>query len=397
MLDWSRRDWVGVKNHVGVFQADGTSLELLPKVELGPQADPALARANLIQMLAVVGVLPLRPRDAAQLATDRVPLLQAFIQAFAERLLDELRRGVDHAYRRQEENGPTVKGRLMLTEHLRYNLARPDRVYTTFEEYVADTPVNRLLKAACRRLVGLSGTSRGTAALTQALLLFADVAETRPLPTDFDRLVLNRNQTRFVGLLDFAKVLLFNQAPTLGTGSRSAFGLLFPMEQVFELFVARLLQRHAESLGLGGCRIHVQGRGAGRWLVFRDQGGGAFRLKPDILIQPPGQDPPIVLDTKWKRLKPDSEQARNGVSPADAYQLYAYTRRYGSARSILLYPRVDGVTEKRYGLSPSMEQTIEARSIAMNHDLSTRLDLVLADLRRVLNGPPARHLRGVVV
>ena len=51
----------------------------------------------------------------------------------------------------------------------------------------------------------------------------------------------------------------------------------------------------------------------------------------------------FILDAKWKRLDPG---ARNyGVSQEDAYQLFAYGRRYGRRRVVLVYPRTAGFRE----------------------------------------------------
>ena len=58
----------------------------------------------------------------------------------------------------------------------------------------------------------------------------------------------------------------------------------------------------------------------------------------------------MILDTKWKRLQPDDEDARNGVKQSDIYQLYAYSHRYGAPDNVLLYPRVPNVTPKKYSL-----------------------------------------------
>ena len=45
----------------------------------------------------------------------------------------------------------------------------------------------------------------------------------------------------------------------------------------------------------------------------------------------------FILDSKWKRL--DRGEPNHGVSQADAYQLFAYGKRYGCRRVVLLYPK----------------------------------------------------------
>ena len=68
------------------------------------------------------------------------------------------------------------------------------------------------------------------------------------------------------------------------------------------------------------------------------------------MIDVPSGETATVIDTKWKRLKTDQEDARNGVAQSDLYQLYAYAHRYQSPDNVLLYPRVEGVSAKAYRL-----------------------------------------------
>ena len=46
------------------------------------------------------------------------------------------------------------------------------------------------------------------------------------------------------------------------------------------------------------------------------------------------------MDTKWKRLF-DNPRANYGISQADMYQMYAYSKKYGTSEIWLLYPLND--------------------------------------------------------
>lgn len=43
-----------------------------------------------------------------------------------------------------------------------------------------------------------------------------------------------------------------------------------------------------------------------------------------------------IIDTKWKQLSP--EEAREGASQSDPYQMYAYANNCGCSDVVLLYP-----------------------------------------------------------
>ena len=73
------------------------------------------------------------------------------------------------------------------------------------------------------------------------------------------------------------------------------------------------------------------------WHLATDGAGNrVFWLKPDIALMEGGQVR-YVLDAKWKRLDP--VKPNHDVSQADVYQLFAYGKRYGCRRVVLLYPK----------------------------------------------------------
>ena len=56
------------------------------------------------------------------------------------------------------------------------------------------------------------------------------------------------------------------------------------------------------------------------------------------------------MDTKWKRLI-NNEKANYGISQADMYQMYAYSKKYNTSEIWLLYPINDemrGISDISY-------------------------------------------------
>ena len=69
--------------------------------------------------------------------------------------------------------------------------------------------------------------------------------------------------------------------------------------------------------------------------------GGAFQLKPDIVIRRE-RKVLAVADTKWKLLC-DEPKKKFEMTQADMYQMYAYQKRYGAPRALLIYPAHDNL------------------------------------------------------
>jgi len=87
-----------------------------------------------------------------------------------------------------------------------------------------------------------------------------------------------------------------------------------------------------------------------------------------------GKPPALILDTKWKCLKSDEEDRKNGVSQADMYQMYAYAKRFDCNNTILLYPETADVIEKTYCLLEDENKKIRIKTINLNMDLMKMRD-----------------------
>lgn len=392
IFDWGRLHFIHAKNYVGVVQVPGLRIEILPKIDhvfdvSGPEGTPGdrvLAQSNLLYMLALAKKIPVYERDLASLKLEKMPLLEALIRIFVERLLAELRKGAEHAYVRREENVSFVRGKLLLSHHVRENIARKDRLFVSYDEFNSDTLLNRIIKAACRRLSSLSVIARTRQRLSEAILHLSEVRDVEIRPHNFKKLLLSRNTARFQQLLDFCQIVLTDSAISPAAGSSSTFSLLFPMEVLFEEFIARFIRRNAVEFGYDRDQVHIQAAKRRKWLLRDAANKGRFRMKPDIVFDGKGSEASLILDTKWKRLKSDAEDAKNGVQQSDLYQLYAYAHRYKSADNVLLFPKVNAVSPKRYHVEGDETKQLRLEFVDLNYDLRKNQHVLRNELQQIL-------------
>lgn len=354
---------------VGVIQLPGLIVEVLPKID-GPEAldDPkdqedqrgnppqgrpkveTRARANLLYMLAVAGDVPLRPQDVAHLEHQTSALSETLAALFARRLLAEMLRGPARGYLPLEENLRSLKGKLRLGPHLLHNAAHRERFFCQYDEFAEDIPLNRVFRAVCRILLGLTRLTGTQDDLRHCLLMLDDVQEVAEPRALLAHITLTRQQERFADLLSFARLILDHHAPLPGAGDSRCFSLMFDMNVVFERFIAGVLKKHVVPElrpQFPGLHLHAQSARTRTHLLETSTGAPTLLLKPDLVLQPES-GPPFIIDTKWKRL--DARARRAGVREADLYQLYAYATRFWATHSILLYPKVPDVPEGRYRL-----------------------------------------------
>lgn len=351
VFSWSA-DGAQARQWVGVVQIPGLHVEILPKIDARHGSDGSSfegaaegaheARRNLVYMLSVAGDVPVRARDAARLSSRRAPLGETLSAVFAEALLTELLRGTERGYVSEDENLRTFRGRLLVSRHAGRNAAHRERFLCRYDEFSLDTVMNRVFKAACRWLLESARTPATRASLMRSLLLLEEVTDEPITPAHFERVTFNRQNERFSEVFRFCRLVLEGRSPTAHPGGTQSFSLLFDMNRVFERFVAGFVRQQVLPR-FEGVRLFPQAQTRTRHLM-RSEGRGTLPLRPDLLFE--GADGGrFVVDTKWK-VPPGGAQGR--MAPEDLYQLHAYTRRFGCARSALLYPSVPGARSADY-------------------------------------------------
>ena len=196
--------------------------------------------------------------------------------------------------------------------------------------------------------------------LAELRFLLADVADLPPNLLRWEDVRIDRTSSRWKALLELARLLLGArwQETHVDPAARGGISLLFPMNDLFERYVAVQARRAVAPMGLevvaqGGLRYCL-----GDWRDGSDCRGRVFRTRPDIIVRHDGKVI-AVIDTKWKRLASDPLAPKAGVAQADVYQLMAYGRLYRSDRLMLLYPSAPGdggTIVRRFGLSGGRER-----------------------------------------
>ena len=349
VFSWRRNYCLGGP-WVGVMQVPGLQVEILPKTdEHEVPADEGFVkdtRCNLMEMLLRGGLGAVRARGLADLSLKRGTLHDQLVDAFLDRALYELRRGVDRGYLAEESNLGTLRGKLLLSRHVARNSAQKHRFYCRHDVLSEAMPISRRLKQACRLLAGRTLSAGLHVKCNQVLAQLDDVPEQSARLHEPDP-IFNRQNERFEDIYAFARMLIEGQAADARAGDVETFSLLFDMDQVFERYIAAFLATHVIPR-VAGASLFPQAKGH-RFSLYRDGDGAGredvLRLAPDLLftLDGPGGRRTLIIDTKWKRLS-DKHAAR--PSNDDLYQLYAYLHRYDCDRAFLLYPHTDGVSTR---------------------------------------------------
>ena len=343
---------ISARNYVGVIaMGDGTTIEIRPKictvrdgksVILGQDDQDQLQ--VYLDMLRTVLDIPYKRFDEASLLADKMPLLEIFIRMFLQEVTKLLRHGLKYGYVPREGNERFLRGRLDFNQQIRHNLIHKERFYVHYDEFMADRPENRLIKSTLRWVARNSKDGTNRRECRRCLDMFADVNESVNIAGDFAKYTANRNMREYEQLLKWCRVFLLRQCFTVFSGKEVAWALLFPMEKLFESYVAQKLSSYIANDNMNGYSVNAQEQ---RKYLFDEP--RRFALRPDMVVRRKGEDRNEdkcwVLDTKWKRLYHDPDK-NYGISQGDMYQMYAYQKKYACEKVVLVYPFWEGVEVK---------------------------------------------------
>lgn len=194
-----------------------------------------------------------------------------------------------------------------------------------FDDHTADIPINRLCKAAMRRVVRMAALQPVWRRRLQLQLHeFDDVGPLRSFDwtKDWTPAPMERHYETAVHL---SRVIL--QGGTLADrfGHSSSTSFLLNMNTLFEDYVTRQIRSALPDLEVAG-QDHVT--------LGSD---GTVHMRPDIAVKRGGV-PIGVADCKYKLLEGDLARGH------DYYQALAYATAYGLDEAWLIYARHDGDT-----------------------------------------------------
>lgn len=333
---------IAVRNYVGVIAFDdGHQIEVLPKLlrSMGiPGTEERKAcedsvRTIFLRMLRETWDVDARESAPTDLRTARLPVFEAFIRMFLGVVDTLVKRGLPGGYARIERNEQFFKGKLLVAEQIRRNLVRRDRFFVAHDVFSLDNPANRILRSGLEWCLRRARREANLRLARQLLAAFEDVPASANTASDFASCASAERNAECRKALDWCRVFLNGQSVSNLAGTRHAQALLFPMETIFERYVARLVRRFAPP----DLRVTTQDRSL--CLFEESSKGSAFLLKPDIVLRRAGAgaDRVVIADTKWKLLSNAPEQ-NYGISQSDMYQMYAYGKRYKADTVLLVYP-----------------------------------------------------------
>lgn len=327
-------DVVIIKNYVGLIQLkNGYQIQVLPKISFDSNQDSSNKETKRIflKMLKSMKNFPSKAFHDANIKVDHMNLYEIFINMYLQEVRQLVKHGIKSAYIEHNDNLHFYKGKLLTNHHIKKNIAHKERFYVSYDEFHPNRPENKLVKATLLKLQKLTKSAENSKEIKHLLTAFEMVEQATNYTKEFSKVKIDRNTKHYEILIQWSKVFLLNKSFTTFSGRNSSRSLLFPMESVYESYVAKQIKK---IMGSDGWEVSSQDKG---YYLFMEP-KNMFALRPDIVCR--RGDRTIIMDTKWKSLN-RNERVNYGISQSDMYQMYAYSKKYNTSEIWLLYPLND--------------------------------------------------------
>lgn len=353
------RDTLKLSSYVGVLESPcGQVIEILPKHH-DDGDDVGRARALLVKLIAASLKLKSSTDTEAGLELYQGPLSEWVMARFLDELDRLFKRGLRFDYLRVEEEQKYLRGQLDVARQLRQPAHKQHLFQIRHDVFLPDRPENRLLKSALDLVVRRCQRPDNWRLSHELAGLLHELPASRDARRDFALWRDDRLMAHYRAIRPWCELILNQHLPQAVHGGWRGISFLFPMERLFEDYVAGWLERRLRP----GAQLRTQAR---EHYLCTHQERGMFQLRPDLLLKHDGRT--WVLDTKWKRLDAARRSENYGLSQSDFYQLFAYGHHYlqGKGELVLIYPRW---ADFQFPLEPFQMQQGQLRLWVLPFDL----------------------------
>lgn len=200
--------------------------------------------------------------------------------------------------------------------------------------YEVNRPENRLIKTALEVVCKKTKHASNWKLAQELRLMTGEIPKSLNVKQDFKQWQSGRLLAQYSEIKLWTELILGEYMPVSTHGNWRGMSLLFPMEKLFENYVAYHIRRNLIHWSV---KTQISSQ---HICLYKEK--SIFRLRPDIHMQHKATNQIIVLDTKWKLINQNDRAGRFGLKDSDIQQMFAYSHYYlqHSSQVILIYPQV---------------------------------------------------------
>ncbi|MBZ5857572.1 McrC family protein [Flavihumibacter profundi] len=331
---------IRANNFVGFIQNGDEIIEIYPKVFREHFQNPSESEKMLMLRHIFYWFSYCRkwnfPFSQASLDTfDIEDFPELIINLIANQFLEIVSKQPLTMYQQQEEALVTPRGSINFKRYIAKSLSYGNyqAIECNYEQFLFDNTVNRVIKYCTRLLMKQTKFSENLRMLQEVVFILDEVEDLYCTNTDIDKISLNTFFDNYSKLLHSCKLILSQQLYSNNPYELSQWCLLFPMEYIFEDFLAGFLENKFSK------DWNVEYQKSDEYLSNVPK---VFNMQHDIfLTSRHGEKRKIIVDTKYKLRQANFKtDPKKGVSQTDLYQMVSYALKRGCTDILLVYPNI---------------------------------------------------------
>lgn len=282
------KDYITPQNFIGSINIGDISIEIFPKIPL-VKDNKKQEKERFLEILEYVEIFNENIFENLAIGNQDMPILEIFISNFINEVEKIVKKGLLYSYINKSENTLYFKGKLDLTNHIKYNFIE-NRFFMNFDEFSINSIENCLIKLALEKIKNISSNMENIDKLHQLLIQFEDIETSGLNPAHlFKKILFDRKNEFYKKSLNLAKFFLLDESPysVFYNDGREVTGLFFPMETIYESYIATKLKevindKFSVKLQDESHRIFNKcevGRNEVKKYTI------LFKLKPDIILE----------------------------------------------------------------------------------------------------------------
>ena len=324
------------KSWVGIIELDSIRIEIRPKFNEGFSA--------LIDMICFINNLPYYLWHDTKTEYYRDDLIELLVRLYIKELDKLMRHGLFKEYVIEEENLRQLRGRPVITQHLRKNRVSPTRIFCNFDELLTDVTENQVILSALEIAFRFQLHDFTKRQVNMYRCEFEKACSSYT-GTEWPDFYYHRLNAHYETAHLLSSFIIKHTAVSeiYKYQKQSFFSILVDMNNLFEQFLGELLRRYLPSYYLVKAGTRLSNAIMLNSRTYR-------QIIPDLLIKNQQNNQIVVIDTKYK------PYAKRHVDNSDLYQLAFYAQYYkrefnGGHSSTIVYPiYADDNEEKHFSI-----------------------------------------------
>jgi len=281
------------RNYTGFIHFEDSKIEIYPKVF---QNEPGISKELMHQHLfywfsyCKRVKLPFHQSFLDRFEIDELPELIMYL--FANQIHEIISIRPYSAYEEVQEALFTPRGRINFDRYVnRMSCANYHMIDCDYEPFVFDNSLNRIIKYCARLLLSKTRFTATQRILNEIIFMLEDVDDQVCFTQQLQTLRIPSIYSDYEEIIQICHMILENQVYSYQEYEMKNWSLLFPMEYIFEDFIAGYIHEHFSDI------FKVEPQKSDLYLHTKPN---TFNLQNDILLTNKKTGEQIIVDTKYK-------------------------------------------------------------------------------------------------